>query len=200
VRAARKAQTAPMWRAKCGSAAPPERPRKIVASASCCASAACSSIYKATRHGEPGSSSSYEPAMTTEKPERSSSFAWPRAIVQPSAKSQMPYVERPPFRPPIDRHGQIASHEHASKYGPATAQARSAVISCLLGVPSEEPLTASRPGVAETAPAAVRSRRGHDPALWGRCLLSGQAGGPAARPRLRDDRQRRLARSGDRRY
>ena len=40
-----------------------------------------------------------------------------------------------------------------------------------------------------TAPrAAVRSRRGDDPAVWGRCLLSGQARSPAAWPSLRDDR------------
>src|SRR6266545_3451669 len=62
--------------------------------------------------------------MTTERPERSSSSACPAAIVHPSAKSHTPYVDRPPLRPPIERQGQIASQEHASKYGPETDHER----------------------------------------------------------------------------
>src|SRR5438105_10199009 len=39
------------------------------------------------------------------------------------ANWQTPEVERPPGRPPMDRHGQIASQLQASKYDPATLQA-----------------------------------------------------------------------------
>src|SRR5215216_1071319 len=66
--------------------------------------------------------------MTTASPERSSSLTEPSFTNQESAPKHAPYVEAPPGRPPIERHGQMASQLHDSKYEPRTPQSPRSII------------------------------------------------------------------------
>src|SRR6266540_550135 len=66
--------------------------------------------------------------MTTASPERPSSLTDPSSTNQESAPKHSPYVEVPPGRPPIDRHGQMASQLQDSKYEPRTSQSPKSII------------------------------------------------------------------------
>src|SRR5207247_1108472 len=70
----------------------------------------------------------YVPAITTDKPLRSSVLMRPVVMRQESAKSQVSFVDDPSsWRSPSHRQGQTASQLQASKYVPATAHDRSLV-------------------------------------------------------------------------
>src|SRR5262245_52116471 len=86
-----------------------------------CSSELRSSTYRMTRHGLFGSTSRYDPAITTFRSERLMVPNVPSTIRHESPKSHSPYVEPVvSFMPPCIRHGQIASQLHASKYVPDT--------------------------------------------------------------------------------
>src|SRR5215211_539788 len=72
--------------------------------------------------------------MTTASPERSSSPTDPSSKNHESTPKHSPYVEAPPGRPPIERHGQITSQLHDSKSEPRTSQSPKSIIaaSCRL--------------------------------------------------------------------